>query len=176
MAVQLALMRGINVGGKNKLPMKELAALFEEAGCADICTFIQSGNVIFTATKKVSDGLSKTVAARIAERYGYSTPVVLRTLEQMRSVVASNPFPGGDEHLHVMFLRDRPNPEQIAGLDPNRSAPDRFIVRGQEIYLHLPGGAGNSKLTNAWFDSKLATVSTGRNWRTVTKLLELMEE
>ncbi len=175
MAVQLALMRGINVGGKNKLPMRELAALFEEAGCSDVRTFIQSGNVIFTPPKKASR-LGEVVAAGIAERYGYRTPVILRTVEQIREVVNGNPFPGEEERLHVMFLRDRPHAQHIAGLDPNRSAPDRFIVRGAEIYLHLPNGAGLSKLTNAWFDSKLATVSTLRNWRTVTKLLEMMED
>ena len=158
MAVQLALMRGINVGGKNKLPMRELAALFEGAGCSDVRTFIQSGNVIFTPPKKASR-LSDIVAAGIAERYGYRTPVILRTVEQMREVVKGNPFPGGEERLHVMFLQDRPPTQHIAGLDPNRSVPDRFIVRGAEIYLHLPNGAGMSKLTNAWFDAKLATIS-----------------
>jgi uncharacterized protein (DUF1697 family) len=73
-----------------------------------------------------------------------------------------------------MFLADRPDQAKIAALDPGRSAPDEFSVLGQEIYLHLPNGMGRTKLSNAWFDSKLATVSTCRNWRTVTKLLEMM--
>ena len=107
MAVQLALMRGINVGGKNRLPMRDLAALFEEAGCSDVRTFIQSGNVIFKPPKKVSR-LGEIVAAGIAERYGYRTPVILRTVEQLRDVVKGNPFPGGEERLHVMFLAGPP--------------------------------------------------------------------
>lgn len=176
MTTQLALLRGINVGGKNKLPMTELAALFNEAGCSEVRTFIQSGNVIFKASEQAMAQVSGVVAENIAKRYGYRTPVILRSESQLRRAVAGNPFPGEEEQLHVMFLRDCPNPKQIATLDPNRSAPDRFAVRGAEIYLHLPNGAGKSALTNAWFDSRLSTISTLRNWRTVTKLLAMMEE
>ena len=105
--------------------------------------------------------------------------MVLRTLEGFREGVANNPFLAAgvpESELHVLFLADEPTSEQVAALDPNRSPPDAFLVRGREVFLHLPGGAGNSKLTNAYFDSKLATVSTGRNWRTVTTLLGMMEE
>jgi uncharacterized protein (DUF1697 family) len=174
-AVHLALMRGINVGGKNMLPMRDLAGMFEDAGCANVRTFIQSGNVIFTATASVSKGLAGVAASKIEERFGYNVPVVLRTAQQLRDVVSNNPFPGAEEILHVMFLADRPSPAKIAALDPNRSAPDSFIVRGQEVYLQLPNRVAASKLTNAWFDSQLGTVSTLRNWRTVTKLLEMMK-
>jgi uncharacterized protein (DUF1697 family) len=170
---QLALLRGINVGGKNKLPMRDLAAMFEEAGCENVRTFIQSGNVIFTATSNVSKRLAGVVTLKIADRFGHQVPVILRTAQQLRDVISNNPFPQAED-LHVMFLADRPSPAKIASLDPDRSPPDVFLVRGQEIYLHLLNGAARTKLTNAWFDSKLGTVSTGRNWRTVNKLLDLM--
>jgi len=176
MATQVALLRGVNVGGKNKLPMRDLADMFATAGCENVRTFIQSGNVIFTASRKVSARLAAVVAEGISERFGYRTPVILRTLQELREVVSNNPFPQGEERLHVMFLKERPSAERVAALDPKRSAPDAFIVRGADVYLHLPNGAGVSRLTNAWFDSKLTTVSTLRNWRTVTKLLALMEE
>jgi uncharacterized protein (DUF1697 family) len=171
---RLALLRGINVGGKNKLPMRELAAMFEGAGCGNVRTFIQSGNVIFTAGAKVSASLGAVIASKIEEQFGHRVPVILRTAQQLREVVSNNPFPDSPDNLHVMFLADRPSAAKISALDPNRSAPDEFIVRGGEIYLHLPNGAADTKLTNAWFDSKLGTVSTGRNWRTVTKLLEII--
>jgi uncharacterized protein (DUF1697 family) len=92
--------------------------------------------------------------------------------------VANNPFlaaGAADETLHVLFLADPPSPRRVADLDPDRSPPDAFVVLGQEVYLRLPHGAARTKLTNAYFDARLATTSTGRNWRTVTKLLALME-
>jgi uncharacterized protein (DUF1697 family) len=177
-ATYVALLRGVNVGGKNMLPMKDLAEMFAAAGCGDVRTYIQSGNVIFRATNGVAAKAGAIVAAEISERFGYKTPVVLRSAEQLEAVLASNPFVVQklpEEALYVMFLANRPAEPPVAGLDPNRSPGDKFVVRGADIYLHLPNGAGRSKLTNAFFDSKLATVSTARNWRTVTKLLELMK-
>jgi uncharacterized protein (DUF1697 family) len=174
MILQLALLRGINVGGKNKLPMRDLSALFVEAGCENVRTFIQSGNVVFSTNARVSKNLGSVISSAIEERFGLRVPVILRTAEQLRDVISNNPFPHVEDMLHVVFLAGLPSAAKAAALDPNRSPPDTFIVRGQEIYLHLPNGAGNSKLTNAWFDSKLSTVSTARNWRTVNSLLAMM--
>jgi uncharacterized protein (DUF1697 family) len=176
-ATHLALLRGINVGGKNKILMKDLVELFVEAGCEDVRTYIQSGNVVFNPAPGVAARLPEIITAQIAKRLGYRTPVVLRTAEQLRDVVRKNPFiemGAAEDMLHVLFLADRPSACGVEGLDPNRSAPDAFIVRGQEVYLQLPNGVGRSKLTNDYFDARLATTSTGRNWRTVIKLLELM--
>ncbi len=175
----LALFRGINVGGNNILPMKELSAIFTKAGCEDVQTFIQSGNVIFSAPTKVVAGLGENIGAQIAKRFGFRAPIVLRTREELQKAVARNPFvkaAGDAERLYVMFLADAPKADAIAALDPKRSPPDEFVVHGREIYLKLINGAARSKLTNAYFDSKLGTVSTARNWRTTTKLLELMED
>jgi len=173
----LALLRGINVGGKNKLPMKDLTDLFVKAGCREVRTFIQSGNVIFSADPDRSTSLPGVITAGIAERFGLKVPVMLRTTDQLAYVVHNNPFieEGADQNtLHVVFLADQPDDERVEKLDPDRSPPDVYIAWDQEIYLRLPNGAGNSKLTNAYFDATLATISTGRNWRTVTTLLELM--
>ena len=173
----LALLRGVNVGGKNKLPMKALAEMFVAAGCANVRTFIQSGNVVFDASPRVAATLGALIPARIAEGFGYRTPVVLRTVEQVADVVASNPFLASgapEDALAVLFLADLPEPDRVNLLDPDRSPPDSFVVRGREVYLNLANGFARTKLTNTYFDSKLATVSTGRNWRTVTKLLAMM--
>jgi uncharacterized protein (DUF1697 family) len=175
----LALLRGINVGGKNKLPMKDLSELFVASGCKDVRTYIQSGNVLFNATRSAASKVATLVAAGISDHFGYRTPVVLRTVDQLAEVVHNNPFlakGSAEDGLHVMFLADQPAAEAIKGLDPTRSPGDTYVVLGQDIYLQLPNGAGNSKLTNAYFDSKLATVSTGRNWRTVTTLLQMMQQ
>ena len=175
---QVALLRGINVGGKNKLPMRDLIALFVEAGCTDVQNFIQSGNVIFRAAPRLSAQLPGLITAQIAKQFGYRTPVLLRTAEQFRATIAKNPFlvAGADENaLYVMFLADEPSSAGVASLDPERSPPDVYQVQGREIYLNLLNGAAKTKLTNDYFDRKLATTSTARNWRTVNKLLELME-
>jgi uncharacterized protein (DUF1697 family) len=176
-AAYLALLRGINVGGKNKLPMKDLVELFADSGCENPRSYIQSGNVVFDATPGVAARVSGVIAARIAERYGYRTPVVLRTGGELAAVLARNPFLAAgiaEDELHVYFLEDRPDPRRIEQLDPGRSPPDRFEVHGREVYLRLPNGMARTKLTNAYFDSKLATTSTARNWRTISKLHELM--
>ena len=172
----IALLRGINVGGKNKLPMLALAALFTESGCRDVQTYIQSGNIIFQAAPEIADALPAQITALIAERYSLHVPVILRTAEQLAEAFHHNPFLAqglSAETLHVMFLADLPSPEKVAALDPNRSAPDAFVVQDRDIYLYLPSGVADTKLANAYFDAKLATVSTSRNWKTVTKLLEL---
>jgi uncharacterized protein (DUF1697 family) len=174
----LALLRGINVGGKNKLAMNHLAELFSEAGCIDVHTYLQSGNIIFDA----SPSLAKTVPARVTheieERFGLRIPVILRTTEEMIETTRNNPFlTNGDEKLlYVFFLADLPKSKDVANLDPERSPPDSFHVYKREIYLRLANGAGRTKLTNAYFDAKLATTSTARNWRTVLALTRLMNE
>jgi len=173
----VALMRGINVGGKNILPMKELAAIFVEAGCVEVTTYIQSGNVIFSAPDKVAAGLNGVIAKQVEKRFGLRVPVVLRTAAEIDAAIRGNPFlkaGASEEMLHVSFLADLPDTAMIAGLDAGRSTPDEFAVVGREIYLQLPNGAARTKLTNAYFDSKLKTVSTMRNWRTVLKLVEMI--
>ncbi len=176
MNIHVALLRGINVGGKNRLSMKDLAAMFEDAGCRSVTTYIQSGNVIFQATPPLARRIPSLVQDAIADRFDFDAPVLTRTAEELVKTVRANPFlkAGADvERLHVAFLADRPAAANVKALDPDRSPPDAFAVRGREIYLHLPNGAGRTKLTNAYFDTKLETVSTLRNWRTVLKLLEL---
>lgn len=175
---QVALLRGINVGGKNNVPMKDLSEMFSGAGCSNVRTYIQSGNVIFHAAPNLSERLPDLISAQIAKRFGCKVPVVLRTAEQLGKVIRNNPFlkAGASENeLHVMFLADAPASSAIRQLDPDRSAPDTFQVSGREIYLRLPNGMGRSKLTNQYFDSKLATTSTARNWRTVNQLFEMMK-
>jgi uncharacterized protein (DUF1697 family) len=157
--------------------MKLLAQLFVEAGCRDVVTHIQSGNVLYNAKPALAAKLPKLIAAEIAARFEIRTHLVTRTKEEIDDAIAENPFlkAGRDEKpLTLVFLADAPKPEAVAQLDPNRSVPDEFFVRGRHIYLYRLNGAAKSKLTNAYFDSKLSTVSTERNWRTVLKLREMM--
>jgi len=174
----VALLRGVNVGGKNLLAMRELAGMFAGAGCVDVVTYIQSGNVVFGAPGECVVGLAEGMEAEIAERFGIRSPVVLRTAAEMQRAYAGNPFVGApEEMLHLYFLRDEPDePDgaKVKGLDPERSTGDSFAVRGREIYLHLPAGMARTKLTNGYFDKALGTVCTARSWKTVGRLVEMV--
>lgn len=174
----VALLRGINVGGKNKLPMAELVEICEGLGCSEVETYIQSGNVVFAAPAHVAKTLPTKIAAAIKKEKGLQVPVVMRSATQFRKAAAKHPLArrGLDEKaLAVMFLADKPAAAQVSKLDANRSPGDSFKVVGAELYLCLPNGAARSKLTNAYFDSTLGTVSTARNWRTVQKLVEMLD-
>lgn len=174
--VNIALLRGINVGGRNKLPMKALVPIFEAAGCQGVRTYIQSGNVVFSAPSPAGQRVPEKVAAAILEQFGLRVPVILRTASELGAILHTNPFLGvdpGGRSLHVAFLADQPTPENIAQLDPSRSPPDEFAVIGREIYLRFPNGTARSKFTTTYFDTRLGTTSTVRNWRTVLNLAEM---
>jgi uncharacterized protein (DUF1697 family) len=173
----VALLRGVNVGGKNKLPMKDLVGIFEATGCLKVRNYIQSGNIIFHAPAALAKRVPGLVGAEVERKFGFLARMVLRTASELRQVAGNNPFlkKGAEERLlSVMFLADRPGPEAIAKLDLQKSSPDEFVVSGDTIFLHTPAGLADTKLTNAYFDSRLKTFSTARNWRTTLKLLEMM--
>jgi len=156
--------------------MRDLAEMFREAGCADVRTYIQSGNVVFAAGATLARRVPAIIGAAVQRRFGFETPVVLRTAAELADVVRQNPFlkTGADPMtLHVVFLRDRPDRARLASLDPAASPPDELQVHGREIYLRCPHGVGPSKFTAVWFDARLKSVSTSRNWRTVLTLLEM---
>ena len=174
--VNVALLRGINVGGKNRLPMKDLAAMFVDLGCDDVRTYIQSGNVLFRMSPTLGEDISSLISSSILSRFGYRVPVATRTAQDLQEIVQANPFleAGAEtDKLHIAFLADLPDSAHVESLDPNRSPVDEFAVLGREIYLYCPNGLARSKLTNNYFDSRLSTTSTMRNWKTVLKLLEL---
>lgn len=172
----IALLRGINVGGKNKLPMAKLIAVFEKLGCEDVHTYIQSGNVVFAASATLAKTLPARVSARLVKDLGLKVPVQLRSAKELGKVLGKHPLAAGVEEgaLHVMFLADRPAAARLKKLDPDRSPGDSFAVVGREIYLCCPHGIARTKLTNAYFDAALDTVGTLRNWRTANKLLAMV--
>jgi uncharacterized protein (DUF1697 family) len=172
----IALLRGINVGGKNKLPMKQLAEIFSAAGATDVRTYIASGNVLFHAPVPLAKRLPERVSKAIAAQLSLEVPVVVRSVKELAAVTTENPFLRKEEdtkRLAVLFLADKPTAGAVNKLDPKRSSPDEFAVVGREIFLRLPNGFADTKLTNDYFDRALDTVSTARNWNTVLKLLEL---
>jgi uncharacterized protein (DUF1697 family) len=172
----VALLRGINVSGRNKLPMTALTALLEGLGYEDVVTYIQSGNVVFTSAAKEAK-VASDIAGAVEKKFKFRVPVIVRTRAQLQKVVAGNPYleAGADpSKLHVTFLAAKPTAAAIKQLDPDRCPPDELTVRGREIYMLLPNGMGRTKLTIDYFEKRLGTQASARNWNTVNKLLGLM--
>jgi len=164
------LLRGINVGGRNPVAMADLRALFESLGYSDVATYIQSGNVTFRTGRPVRP---ETIEAAVATRMGFDVAVVLRKASDLVRIVHANPFGALDpKHLHVGFLAENPPAQAAKGLDPAACAPEEFVLRGCEIYLHLPHGMGRARLP-MYLDRRLKIPTTVRNWSTVLKLTEL---
>jgi uncharacterized protein (DUF1697 family) len=157
--------------------MKELAAMYESAGAADVKTFINSGNVIFSAPAAKVPAIEKKVRAAIAKKFGFDAPMVFRTGAELAKVVRAVPFAKSDlDHAHVTFFADAPKKKDLALLEPKRHESERLVLKGRELYLHLPKGVGQTKLIASFVDKTLGTFGTTRNLRTVTKLAELASE
>jgi uncharacterized protein (DUF1697 family) len=166
----VALLRGVNVGGKNKVSMAELRGLFESLGYEDVTTLIQSGNVVFAGGGGVKP---RQIEVAIAKDLGVDAAVVLRTAGELQSVVEANPFTRVDRSkVHVGFMGDQPAAAVVANLDVDRFRPEEFVLHGRELYFHLPNGMGRAKLP-PYLDRRLGVSTTIRTWTTVTKLLAL---
>lgn len=172
----VALLRGINVGGKSLISMAELRALFSSLGFEDVATYIQSGNVVFRSPSAGESAVVAKLEREIAGAFAVSPSVLLRTPAQLEAIAASNPYLSRKadlSKLHVVFLDRAPAARTAAKLDPERSPPDEFTLEGREIFLHLPHGAGRSKLNLDYFERVLGVRATQRNWNTLLKLIEL---
>lgn len=175
MTVWVVLLRGINVGGRNRLPMKDLTAALEAIGCANVKTYIQSGNAVFSKPGRKAPELARLVADTIAERHGLAPAVILLTARELENAVRANPFPTAEsdpKSLHVSFLAEEPTSPNCDDLNEIKSESESFALRGSTFYLHAPDGIGRSKLA-ARAEKLLGVSATARNWRTVTTLLEL---
>ncbi len=182
MTRQVALLRGINVGGKNIVAMSALRELFTSLGCTAVSTYIQSGNVVFTPPRP-RPLTEATLESAIGDRFGVVTRVALRVPADLDRVLAGNPFPGADPaYLHVGFMAAEPpagGARLLATGGPGEARPvpgpgEEWAVRDREVYLYLPAGMARTKLP-AQLDRRLGPM-TFRNWRTLTKLGELVAE
>ena len=170
--VHVALLRGINLGSHNRVPMPELRAHLTEEGYGNVQTIVASGNIVLESDKKPAQ-LEKDLRVTIAERFGVDTPVICRTARQIATIVNKNPFPdAGGKALHVLFLAQRCPAAAKSALEALDLAPEEVVVSGREIYAHYAAGYQNSALARA-LDKHLRKQGTDRNWNTVLKLREL---
>lgn len=181
----VALLRAINVGGRRKVPMGELRKLISGLGWTGVRTYLQSGNVVFTVpsgdagAEAGAGAVRERLEAAVAGHFGFDVPCLLRTGEELRAVVEACPFPTEEidpAKLLVLFIEESPSPDHFAGVDPAAYAPDEFRHLGRAVYCWFPDGMGRSKLPAALDRVRPQLTTTGRNWRTVTTLLEWAEE
>jgi uncharacterized protein (DUF1697 family) len=175
MATWVVLLRGINVGAANRLAMTDLRKLMTELGHTGVSTYIQSGNAVITSGRQDRSKMAEEICDGIAANFGPVVSAVLRTPDELRTSLTSNPFssePVGTKVL-ITYLSDVPKPGDVAKLDHDRFLPDRFEVIGSEIYGHYPNGAGRSKMTLDYFEKNLNVRGTARNLNTIAKLIEL---
>lgn len=166
----IVLLRGINVSGKNKLPMQDLRELLSELRYENVQTYIQSGNIILDSEKEKSV-LEKEIKAGIKSKFGYDVPVIARTVKGIEIAIQGNPYPVDNEKVvAVIFLSDVTTKTD---LEINRAEEDQFTILKDVVYIYCPNGFGRSKLTINVFEKKLEVSATSRNWRTTKKLLEL---
>ncbi|MBZ0264302.1 DUF1697 domain-containing protein [bacterium] len=173
----VALLRGINVGGHNKIKMKDLQKLLIDRGLTDVQTYIQSGNIVCTSDTLDEAEVADLIHDAIEEKYGYNIPVVVRDAADFLSILTRNRYlelEDDPKKTHVVFLLEQPADIPTANLDYTLSPPDQFYLDGREIFLHTPNGLARTKLTNAYFDRTLKTISTARNWRTLQKIAEML--
>jgi uncharacterized protein (DUF1697 family) len=178
MNTYIGLLRGINVGGKSALPMKELAALLADLGCCNVRTYIQSGNVVFQSAEADRSRLAREIGAEIGRRHGFAPEVLLLTIDDLERAISANPFPEAEPApttLHLGFLASTPINPDLKGLDNLKNESERFQLIDDAFYLHAPEGVGRSKLA-ARAERLLGVSMTDRNWRTVSKIREIARE
>jgi uncharacterized protein (DUF1697 family) len=170
----VALFRGINVGGKHILPMQDLRDLLAELGCEDVQTYIQSGNAVFSFTENANE-LSGKVRDAIEVQFGFAPQVLLLAVERFAAIASANPYPEAEatpKFLHVWFLTGKAGNADIDAMNSIKAENERFTLTDDALYLHAPDGVGGSRLA-ATIDRYLGVATTARNWRTVSKLIDL---
>jgi uncharacterized protein (DUF1697 family) len=173
----IALLRGINVSGQKKIKMSDLKILFEDLSFTNVQTYIQSGNVLFTSKLNDKKAIRSKIEKKISDKFGYKVDVILKTLDELKRAIKSNPFlkdkKKSSERIYYTFLSENPSLSNTKILNEIDHTPEQFILNGDVIYLFLPNGAGKAKLNNNFFEKRLGVFATTRNRNSVQTLLEL---
>ena len=175
MATWIALFRGINVGGRNRLAMADLVATLESAGFSDVRTYIQSGNAVFNARGGTPTSLAARISAAVQRAHGLQPKVLVLNRTALAQAVTANPFPHAlaqPGSLHLCFLLGKLAASDLASLARVRTGKEEFALAGRVLYLHTPAGFGSSRLA-ASTERLLKVDITARNWSTVSALLRM---
>ena len=175
MNTMIALLRGINVGGHNKLPMRELVGTLAGLGFRNIETYIQSGNVVFECEEGSEIELTNQIRDAIHQSHDFAPDVMLLSAEELEEALLANPFPEAEDQpktLHLYFLGSEPHNPDMQRIEEMKNGSERYTLVGNVFYLHAPDGIGRSKLA-AGIEKALGVSVTARNWRSVSKISEM---
>jgi uncharacterized protein (DUF1697 family) len=179
MPAAISLLRGVNVGGHNKIKMEELRELYGSLGLGHAQTYVQSGNVVFRTDARDFTRLSKRIADAIEQRFAFRPGVILRTAADLRAVIEANPFTSRRDldpsRLLVQFLASELPADARERILRIETEPEELRMMGRELYIYYPNGLARPKVAWALIERILQTPCTGRNWNTVRKLLEMAE-
>jgi uncharacterized protein (DUF1697 family) len=177
MQTYIAILRGINVGGKNKIPMADLKSVLAKEGLEKIQTYIQSGNVVFQEEEINPAKLAERIGSLIHNNWGYLVPVIVLTAQQLSEILSANPFTANKEIalLHITFLDEVPEMHLIENMSRILDAPNEFQIGSKAVYLYCPHGYSKSKLTNNFIEKKLKVTATTRNLKTSLVLQEMAQ-
>ena len=176
METYIAILRGINVGGKNKIQMSDLKGKLGRSGLKNVQTYIQSGNIVFECPVSSPGGVAQEIEDEIRKQYGFQVPVIVLTVSDLADIVSNNPFVTArneeESKLHVTFLSEKEKKEDLNRVMEISHPPDEIIPGEKAIYLFCPDGYARTKFTNQFFERKLHVTATTRNWKTSIRLLE----
>jgi uncharacterized protein (DUF1697 family) len=181
MQAYISFLRAVNITGHNSIKMTDLASLYSALGFIGSETYIQSGNVVFNCPGNFSASeISYKIEKAILEKFDYVVPVMIRTIDEMRSIMSLNPFLSEEKfdpsRVAVIFLHEVPSETQIQKVVNVSYPPDKFKIIGSEIYTFCPNGFGKTKLYTNFFESKMGVTGTARNWKSVATLLSMAEK
>ena len=180
MTTCISILRGINISGHRMIKMDALKALYTELGFSHIETYIQSGNVVFRHKSNDLKELEKIIENSIRQKFGFEVPVIIKEMEELRQVIASNPFLEDEtkeiSKIYVTFLSSVPDMERFNKIGAGQNFEEEYKLFGDAIYIYCPNGYGNTKLSTNFLESKLKLPATSRNWKTPLELLKIAEE
>lgn len=179
MKTYISILRGINVSGHKMIKMDALKQLYVDLGFSNVQTYIQSGNVVFQSQSQNTNEIATQIEEKISEIFKFEVPVLVLEFEELKSIIAQNPFTKDlnkdVSSFHITFLKEIPSEENCNKIKDLQSNNDEFLIIDKSIYLYCPNGYGNTKLNNNFLENKLKTTATTRNWKTVNELVKIAE-
>lgn len=170
----IAILRGINVSGAKPIKMDALRNTFQKQGFENVATYIQSGNVVFTAAEKETTKLASKITESIKTDFGFDVPVIVLSAAELQTITENNPLNDGTKD--EAFLAEKPAAINFNDIEAKKQGEEEIMISGKVIYLFCPHGYGKTKLTNTFLESKLKVAATTRNWKTTCELLRMAEE